>query len=352
MFDKVISIGSQSIGVGHPCFVVAEVGINHNGDMNLAHKTIDAAISAGANGVKFQNYATEDFLENATLTYTYYNDGQKIIESQWDMFKRCELSEEELIELKKHCDQKNIIFFSTPTSPSGLNLLKRLNVPLLKNGSDFLTHLNFIRLMAESRIPTILSTGMATAGEIDDAVLAFREAGGKALVLLHCTSSYPTPAQDINLRRIPTLFHTFGCLAGFSDHSVGVTAAVGSVILGSCLIEKHFTFDRSLQGPDHSFSSNPHEFHQLVQAVRDIEVSLGNSQLGVTKSENEGRRNFRLSCQATVGLKAGTRLSSEHIGCRRPGTGFPPKYRDQLSGLVLKRDVLRGHIFTWKDFNE
>jgi N-acetylneuraminate synthase/N,N'-diacetyllegionaminate synthase len=244
-----------------------------------------------------------------------------------------------------------IIFFSTPTSELGVRSLQKLQSPLIKNGSDFLTNLDLIRVMARTGIPTVLSTGMAVVGEIDDAVTAFREAGGENLILLHCTSSYPTPPADINLRRIQTLAATFGCLAGFSDHSEGPTAAVGAVALGACFIEKHFTLDKTLPGPDHRFSMDPRDLREFVSAIRTIEVGLGTSQLGPTPSEALGRSDFRLSCLARCDLAAGTRLTLEHLVYKRPGTGIPPKHGAWLLDLTLRRDVRRGHIFSWSDFS-
>ncbi|MEX6780123.1 N-acetylneuraminate synthase family protein [Limnospira fusiformis] len=349
--DRVTKIDNKTLGLGYPVLIAAEVGINHNGDMNLAHQAIDAAAAAGADAVKFQNYETSDFLEGNNLSYTYESQGQKVTESQWEMFKRCELSVTQLAELKKHCDQVGVIFFSTPTSEAGIEILQRLKCPVLKNGSDFLTNLDLVQTMAKTGIPTILSTGMATVAEIDDAVTTFREAGGSDLILLHCTSSYPTPPADINLKRIPTLANTFGCISGFSDHSEGIVAAIGAVTLGACFIEKHFTVDRSLPGPDHRFSSDPDQFKELVQAIRMIEKALGNSQLRPTASEQESRKDFRLSCQAKTSLRAGTVLQKEHISYRRPGTGIPPKLALAILGLSVKHDVPGGHVLKWEDFH-
>jgi len=345
-----ISIASQRIGSEQPCFIAAEIGLNHNGDMELARKSIEAAAAAGANGVKFQNYATSDFLLDETLTYTYHNKGEEITESQWAMFKRCELSEAQLKELKIHCEKLGVVFFSTPTSEAGVNTLERLDSALIKNGSDYLTNLELIRYMAATGKPTVLSTGMAAIGEIDDAVNAFREAGGRDLILLHCTSSYPTPPHEINLKRIPVLAQTFGCISGFSDHSEGSSAAIGARVMGACFIEKHFTLDNELPGPDHRFSANPGQFRELVNAVRSVEAAMGSGQLGPTPSESLGRKSFRLSCRAIVDLAPGTHLHRQHIAYMRPGTGIPPKHVDQLLGLQLKRSVPRGHIFTWEDF--
>jgi N,N'-diacetyllegionaminate synthase len=346
-----IQIGPRMIGSGQPCFIAAEIGINHNGDMGLARRLIEAAAEAGADGVKFQNYGTDDFLEDDKLTYTYQSQGCEITESQWTMFKRCELSETQLVELKTHCDRVGVVFFSTPTSEKGIKSLQALGSLLIKNGSDFLTHLELVSNMASSGIPTVLSTGMATLAEIDDAVTAFRQAGGRDLILLHCTSSYPTPASDINLNRIPTLEATFDCLSGYSDHSEGIAAAIGATVLGACFIEKHFTLDKNMPGPDHRFSADQAELRTLVQGVRSVEAAMGSSQLGPVPSEVLGRSTFRLSCVAASELTAGTQLQREHIAYRRPGTGIPPKLGEVMLGLTLKRHVLRGHIFTWEDFN-
>ncbi len=349
---KMIQVGNRWIGPSHPCFITAEIGINHNGDMGIARRTIDAAAEAGADAVKLQNYEVTDFLASEDLSYSYKSKGKDIIESQVDMFKRYELSVEQLEELKAHCDLKNIVFFSTPTGLSGIQTLKKLGSPLLKNGSDFLTHLEIIRAMAETGIPTVLSTGMATVEEIDDAVNTFRDAGGRDLILLHCTSSYPTPSQDINLRRIPVLQQAFECLVGFSDHSEGSAAAIASVVLGSCFIEKHFTLDRNLPGPDHWFSSDPDQLKQLIAGLRQAELALGGSRLAPAPSEQFGREQFRLSCVAARDLPKGTKIFAEDLLIRRPGTGIPPKLKPSLVGLVLKLSVKSGQAFKWEDFHE
>jgi len=349
---QLMKIGKQLIGPGHPCFIAAEIGINHNGDMDLARKTIDAAVEAGVDAVKFQNYKVEDFLADEELSYSYRSVGKEVTESQLDMFRRYELNVDQLKELKTHCDSRNIVFFSTPTGKFGIQTLKELRVSLLKNGSDFLTHLEVVRSMAKTGIPTVLSTGMATAEEIDDAVTAFRSAGGKKLILLHCTSSYPTLPQDINLRRIPLLGDAFECLVGFSDHSEGIAAAIAAVVLGACFIEKHFTLDCALPGPDHWFSSDPEEMKQLVAGVRQAELALGSSRLLPTQSEQKGREEFRLSCVANRELTAGIIISPEDIAIRRPGCGIPPKFKDLITGMVLKHSLKTGKPFKWENFHE
>lgn len=348
---KVVRIGSRLVGEGQPCFLVAEVGINHNGDMNLAHRSIDAAADAGADAVKFQNYRTEDFLSDRSLTHEYISQGKTVVESQYDMFKRCELVPDQLRALREHCERRKVIFFSTPTSESGIRELVELGVSLLKNGSDYLVHLPMIRAMAKSGLPSVISTGMAEAGDVGDAVQAFRGAGGKDLILLHCTSSYPTPPEDVNLRKIATLARTFDCPVGFSDHTDGTTAAIGAVALGACMIEKHFTLDKNLPGPDHRFSADPVEFRALVDAVRTMEKNLGSSKLGPAASESLGRRDYRISCVAARPLVAGHHLTAADVAFRRPGSGFPPKDLDRLIARELVRDVAPGHVFSAEDFS-
>lgn len=340
---------SRWIGRGHPCFLAAEAGINHNGDVGVAKQMIDAAAAAGADAVKFQNYRTEDFVSDRALTYEYISQGKTIVESQYDMFKRCELPPAALAELRAYCDRRGVIFFSTPTSEAGVADLVRAGAPLLKNGSDYLQHLPLIRAMARTGLPTVISTGMAVRDEISAAVEAFRAAGGRDLVLLHCTSSYPTPPEDTHLRKIPALAAEFGCEVGFSDHTEGIVAALGAVTLGACFVEKHFTLDRNLPGPDHHFSSDPAEFAELVRGVRRLEQSLGAAELGPAASEATGRREYRLSCVAAADLSSGHVLAEVDITFRRPGTGLPPGAAAELIGRRLRRAVKAGGVLDLAD---
>jgi N,N'-diacetyllegionaminate synthase len=344
-----IPVGTRGIGPDETCFIAVEVGLNHNGDPDLAHKMVDAAASAGADAVKFQNFRTEDFISDRSVTYTYVSAGESVTESQWDMFKRYELSADVWGELRDHCAERGVVFFSTPTSEEGVDELERLGSPLIKNGSDYLGHLPLIRRMARSGIPTVLSTGMATLDEVRAAVEAFREAGGEDLVLLHCTSSYPTPPQEANLRQIPALAAEFGVPVGFSDHTDGWLAAAASVAVGSCFLEKHFTLDRDLPGPDHRFSSDPAELRALVDAVRTAETMLGTGEVGYAPSEELGRRDYRLSCVAAADLKAGHVLIEADVEFRRPGTGVPPGEVETLLGRALARDVETGEALGLRD---
>jgi N-acetylneuraminate synthase/N,N'-diacetyllegionaminate synthase len=346
-----VNISGRLIGPGNPCLIAAEIGINHNGDMDLAKRTIRAAADGGADAVKFQNYRTEDFICDPSLTYSYESQGKRVKESQYDMFKRYELKRGQLHELKDYCDHVGIVFFSTPTGMEGIEELVDIGAPMIKNGSDFLVHLPLVEAMARTGIPTVLSTGMATLAEIDDAVQVFREAGGTDLILLHCTSSYPAPADELHLRKIQTLTQVFDCPAGLSDHSDGIVAALGAVALGACFIEKHFTLDKTLLGPDHRFSADPTELRALVSSLRALEKSLGSATVGPTESEKLGRRDFRLSCVAATDLHAGHVIEDEDVIFRRPGSGLPPKAFGWLLGLKLSRNVNKGHPFVSDDFS-
>lgn len=345
-----INVANTLVGPDAPCFITAEIGINHNGDMELAERMILAAAEAGADAVKFQNYHTEDFITDRSLMLDYLSCDVAVREPQYDLFKRCELGRDDLARLVRCCTDNGVIFFSTPTGRESLDDLLALGVPLLKNGSDYLGHLPLIRTMAQSGVPTVLSTGMATLAEMDDAVRAFREVGGSKLVLLHCTSSYPTPDDQVNLRKIPTLKAAFDCPVGFSDHTEGIVAALGAVSLGACMVEKHFTLDRALPGPDQRFSSTPSELRDLVRGVRGLEAALGRSALGPAPCEIAGRTSFRLSCAARVALSAGHVLDAGDVACLRPGTGLPPAAMDWILGARLAIPVAEGHIFTREDF--
>jgi N,N'-diacetyllegionaminate synthase len=342
-------ISGRLVGGGAPCLIVAEAGVNHNGDVALAHRMIDAAADAGADAVKFQNYRTEDFIADRRLTYEYVSEGTAAVESQYDMFKRYELQPDALAGLREHCDARGLIFFSTPTSVAGVEDLVRAGAQLLKNGSDFLGELSLIRAMAQSGLPAVLSTGMATLAEIDDAVRAFRSSGGRDLILLVCTSSYPARPEDVHLRRIATLRDAFGCAVGLSDHTIGIAVPVAAAALGAAMIEKHFTLDRRLPGPDHRFSSDPQELRALTAAVRAAEQSLGTGAIGPRPSEEAARRDYRLSCVAARALAVGDVLKTEDVLFRRPGTGLPPAVLPLLVGRRVGRPVAAGAPLTLED---
>lgn len=345
-----IQIGDRVIGRGHPTFIVAEIGINHNGDMSLARECIAAAADAGADSVKFQNYRTEDFVSNTSLMFEYRSRGKTVTESQYALFKRCELKPEALADLKSEADRYGLDFHCTPTSVEGIRELQAIGCHILKNGSDYLTHHDLIRAMGETGLTTVLSTGMATLSEIDEAIRVFRETGNRKLVLLHCVSSYPAPPGDVNLSRLASLSGATGSIVGFSDHTAGTTAAICASVLGACWIEKHFTLDHNLAGPDHWFSAQPDEFKALVSGVREAGLMIGQPSIGPTESEMKGREEFRLSCVASRDLPEGHRLSGHDIAYRRPGSGVKPSQSFLLLDRVLRISVSRDHVFSTGDF--
>lgn len=344
-----IAIDNRIIGTGSPAYLVAEIGLNFNGDLGLARETIDAAKASGADAVKFQNYVTEDFISDRSLTHEWVENGRAVVRSQYEMFKAYELSEADLAALADHCRNRAIGFHSTPTNARGVHLLAELGVGVLKNGSDYLSNLDLVRAMGETGLPTVLSTGMATVGEIDDAVRAFRQTGNGKLILLHCVSNYPCAPKDLNLRRIATLRDTFDCPVGLSDHSEGPFAAALSVAFEACWVEKHFTLDKTLPGPDHRFSADPAEFKAMAEGVRIAEQALGSPRLGPTSSEEASRQGFRLSCVTAHPISADQRLERRDIAFNRPGTGLAPKGVDWLVGRRVKRDLPKGHILAPED---
>jgi N,N'-diacetyllegionaminate synthase len=344
MDRREIRIGERKVGTGNPAYLVAEIGINHNGDMDLARRTIDAAKRAGADAVKFQTYKTEEFIPDRSLTWTQTVDGREEVISQYDMFKAAELSLRQLEILAHHCREAGIDWHATPMDIEGVADLVKLGCHVIKNGSDCLGHIPLIKAMSQTGLPTVVSTGMATLADVEEAVAAFGPGNTERLILLLCTSQYPSPLEEVNLRRIATLASAFGCLSGFSDHTEGHAVAVGAAALGACWIEKHFTFDKSLPGPDHRFSADPQEFSALVSGVRAVEKSLGSPAFAISKAENEARSLHRLSCVAQRNLPAGHVLREEDITYMRPGTGLPPRDVGKLIGRRLAKPAERGSL--------
>lgn len=338
----IIRVGGKEIGQEKPCLLAAEVGINHNGDLELAKKHVIAAVEAGADAVKFQNYRTEDFLQSKTLRYTYRSQGREITESQWEMFKRCEPSRDWWPQLKSLCDELGVLFFSTPTAKEGVDELVHIGTALLKNGSDYLTHTPLIEYMAATGIPVVASTGMANQQEIDDAVNAVNRGGKSPLILLHCTSSYPTPQAHANLRRMVALGERYEVLVGFSDHTEGYQAACQAVTLGACMIEKHFTLDHDLPGPDHWFSSTPQEFALLVKEVRAAEARLGAATILPDILEEHARREYRVGIVASQDIQQGAKLSRHMVAFRRPGSGLLPTDLSHYLNWTVVRNISAG----------
>jgi len=342
----VVDVGGRKVGSGHPVLVVAEAGINHNGDLDLARQMIEVAARAGAEAVKFQAYHSEEFLSSRDLTYTYVSQGREVTESQYEMFKRCEFGRDEFVELQKECNRHDIQFFATATDTVARDMLLELDVPALKVGSDDLVHHPMLREFASKGKPLIISTGMGDLNEIRRAVAVIEESGGQELVLLHCTSLYPTPDDQANLLRVQTLQNTFKCPVGFSDHTSGITAAGGAVALGACLVERHFTIDRNLPGPDHRFSADGTTLAALVKQIRAMEEHRGSANVAPSKAELEMRAIARRSIVAKSVIPAGELLTVEHFAYKRPGTGLPPMDAHLLVGRRTRERLAAGDLIT------
>jgi N-acetylneuraminate synthase len=341
-----VVVGSQAIGPGHRCFVIAEAGVNHNGDLALARALVDAAVAAGADAVKFQTFRAERLVTADAPKAEYQLRTTNARESQFEMLKRLELADEEHRALLAYCRSRDIMFLSTPFDETSGDFLASLGVPALKVPSGEITNLPFVRHVAGIGKPIILSTGMASLSETAAAVDAICETGNRSLVLLHCVSNYPADPADANLKAMATLRDAFGVPSGFSDHTMGDAIAVAAAALGASVIEKHLTLDRSLPGPDQQASMEPEPFRDMVRRIRDVEAGLGTGRKEPTPREAAVARIARRSLVAARRIPAGTLIEAEMVAIRRPGTGLAP---DQLPSIVGKRtrvDVPEGALLT------
>jgi len=340
---KIIHIGSKRIGEKLPCFVIAEAGVNHNGKLSLAKKLVDTASSAGADAVKFQTYKAEGVVTDdvGITAYAQKNIGKNM--SQRQMIKRYELSFKEFIELKQYCDKKQIIFLSTPHSFDAIDFLEDL-VPAYKFGSGDLTNLPALKYAAQKHKPILLGTGMATLQEVRTAIRTIHVTGNHQVIALHCTTNYPCPPEEVNLRAMLTMQHTLNCLVGYSDHTRGITVPVMAATLGAVAIEKHFTLSKTMSGPDHAASLEPAELAQMVAAIRSIETILGGYAKKPTPSEKEIMKFVRKSIVAAHDIKKGVVLRRSMLDIKRPGTGLSPAHLQQLLGKKTKKPIKKDEL--------
>ncbi|MCG9894827.1 MAG: N-acetylneuraminate synthase [Fimbriimonadaceae bacterium] len=324
------------------CFIIAEAGVNHNGSRDMAIELIDAAARSGADAVKFQSFRASELVTASAPKAEYQKAGTGEGESQLEMLKSLELSEADHVALIEHCRSRGISFLSTPFDIGSAEMLARLGAPALKLGSGELTNLPFLAKLARLNLPVILSTGMSHLGEVEDAVLTMEAAGQTDLTLLHCVSNYPAAAEDVNLRAMETLRTAFGLPVGYSDHTLGNEVCLAAVALGARVIEKHFTLDRSLPGPDHQASLEPDEIAAMVASVRVVESAMGTGRKVPAASEAGTASVARRSVVAARDLTAGSPLTEEDLAIRRPGTGLPPKMLSGLLGRTLRTPVAEG----------
>ncbi|MGB0383248.1 MAG: N-acetylneuraminate synthase [Ardenticatenaceae bacterium] len=341
---KTIKIAERAVGLGHPCFIIAEAGVNHNGSIEMARQLVDVAVLAGADAIKFQTFKAERLVTPDAPKANYQLETTGASETQYQMLHRLELSLEAHRELMAYCQQKGILFMSTPFDEQSANLLADLGVALFKIPSGEITNLPFLSHVAQKNKPMIVSTGMSYLGEVESAVRTIQETSNQKLVLLHCVSNYPADPADTNLRAMHTMATAFGVPVGYSDHTPGIEVALAAVALGACVIEKHFTLDRNLPGPDHRASLEPDELAGMIKGIRVVEAALGNGCKLPAASEANTASVVRKSLVAARDLLAGTVLTKDMIAIKRPGTGLSPSMRDELIGRTLNQDIQRGTL--------
>ena len=328
-------------------FIIAEAGVNHNGSTDLALRLIDAAQASGADAVKFQTFRADLLATPAAHKAPYQERTTTKTESQFEMLRRLELDAAAHQRLIEHCRQVGIQFLSSPFDLQSADLLASMDVPLFKVPSGEITNHPLLEHIARKGRPVILSTGMSTLDEVEEAVQLIRAAGNSQLTLLHCVTEYPAPYADVNLRAMQTLKSSFGLPVGYSDHTPGIEIAIAAVAMGAVVIEKHFTLDRSLPGPDHAASLEPAELQQMVTAIRNVEAAFGTGIKAPAPCELPNLSVARKSVVAARALTAGYRLTAGDLDIKRPGNGLAPKLLPALVGRVLRSDVAKDGVLTW-----
>ncbi|MBR1368140.1 hypothetical protein RJ53_00985 [Methanocalculus chunghsingensis] len=342
-----IHIADKTISKEHPCFIIAEAGVNHNGDIKLAKQLIDAAVDAGADAVKFQTFRADAVVTSAAEKASYQKETTGSEESQYQMIKQLELTYQEFQELNDYAGSKGIIFLSTPFDEESVDFLDQLGVPAFKIPSGEITNVLLLKKIADKGKPIILSTGMATLGEVEEAVSYLRQHGAQEIVLLHCTTSYPAPFHSVNLRAMETMSCAFKVPVGYSDHTEGITIPIAAVTMGAQVIEKHFTLDRSLPGPDHRASLEPDELKAMVQAIRNSERAFGDGVKCPCEEEKAIKKVARRSIVAKIDIPGGALIQSEDLAIKRPGTGIEPKYMDLLIGKKTRETIYKDQVISW-----
>lgn len=334
-------------------YIVAEIGSNHNGDMNLAKKMIKSAKECGADCVKFQSFSNKSLIseEEYNRNQKYYDSPKKHFGSLREMVEKYYLREEQHNELKKYCNEINIEFASSPFSNEEVDLLNNLDVPFYKVASMDINNLPLLEYIAKKQKPVVLSTGMATISEIENAIETVEKQNNYEIVILHCISIYPPEYKDIHLKNIQMLKSTFEYPVGFSDHSIGTAIPLAAITLGSVFLEKHFTTDKDLPGWDHEISSNPEELSTIVNESKNIIDALGNFKRTVSTAEYEKRNKFRRSLLVNKPMKKGEILNTEDLFAKRPGTGISPDEIKYVLGRKLIKDYETDELLKWEDLS-
>jgi len=327
-------------------FIIAEAGVNHNGSIELAKQLIDVAAKAHADAVKFQTFIAEEVVSTDAPKAEYQKQTTNTSESQLKL----ELSKEDHQELIDYAKHKNIMFLSTPFDERSVDLLGELRVPLIKISSGEITNHPFLKYITKKGLPIILSTGMSTLEEVAEAVSVIKDAGCEDLTLLHCTSNYPARVEDCNLLAMKTMADAFDVAVGYSDHTPGIYVPLAAAAMGACVIEKHFTLDKNLPGPDHKASLEPAELEEMVQGIRLVEKARGSSVKAPVESELEVRDVARRSIVAKVDIPVGTVITEDMLAFKRPDVGFSPKDMNQIIGLVLISDIKKDSLINFEMF--
>lgn len=346
---KTINIGSRIIGDGRPVFIIAEAGVNHNGDMKLAKKMIEVAKECGADAVKFQSFNPERMITKTAPCAEYHKRAIGDSESWYMMLKRLALSEDMQKDLYRHCAAKGIPFLSTPYDEISADFLHSLGVNAFKIASTDTNNIPLLRHIAQFKKPVFLSAGMSVLSEIKESAEAIKGEGNTDIVILQCTANYPPRVEDANLNVITTIRQECGLLVGYSDHLGLLEAAVASIAKGACVYETHFTLDRKMSGPDHQSSVEPETLQRIIDGIRLTEKLLGSYAKEVTPSESETVLRLRKSIVAALSIKKGERLTADNIGVKRPGTGLAPSYFYKLLGKTAKRDIARDELIHLED---
>ena len=342
-------IGKRKVGVANPCWIVAEIGANHDGNPERAAELVKTASEAGADAVKFQTYSAEELVSDSDRITSWGPPGKKIHEPVGEMFRRITLPRENHKELFDLANSLGLVAFSTPYTPEAVEFLDSLNVPVFKIASSDVGNAPLLQAVASTSKPIILSAGKATLAEIDLAIETLEHYGSKEIALLHCVSTYPTQPEDCNLNVLKTLQHTYpGFIVGFSDHSQGTLASSIAVALGAKIIEKHITYNREAEGPDHWFSLDPDDLCRLVEHIRQVESMMGSGRKRILPSEAEGRKLARPSIVAATDIPAGTIISREMLKICRPGTGLEPSLLPVVIGRTSRCSIARNQVITWE----
>jgi N-acetylneuraminate synthase len=340
----------NGIDISKKIFIIAEAGVNHNGRLDLAYKLVDVAREVGADAIKFQTFKAEKLVSSKAPKAEYQKKTTGSDESQLEMIRKLELSFEDFIKLKKYCEKKGIMFLSTPFDHQSIDFLYNL-LDIYKIPSGEIINYPYLRHIASKNKPIIMSTGMANLGEVEEAINTIRTVNSKAVIyLLHCTTNYPASYEETNLKAMQTLLAAFKLPVGYSDHTSGIEVPIAAAALGARIIEKHFTLDKKLFGPDHKASLEPGELKEMIKAIRNIEKALGDGIKKPNQSEIEIIKVARKSLIAGRDIKAGEIIKESDVIIKRPGTGIPPKFQEIVVGMRILNDVSKDDLFKWEDF--